>query len=71
MAKKHCPKCTVDFHVGNPAKTKCGHRSGCPECGLMFHHYKTEPNFVRCWVATDGDHKHLLDGEFVPIGKRA
>jgi hypothetical protein len=37
----------------------------------MFHHYKTEPNFVRCWVAVDDDHKYLVDGKFIPLKKRA
>jgi len=71
MTKKYCTKCTITFDVGNPARTKCGDRSHCPECGLMFHHYMTEPNFVRCWVAVDGDHKYLVDGKFIPLKKRA
>ena len=70
MAKKHCPKCTINFYIGRPFKAGCGDRSVCPDCGLAFNHGKRTTGIIRCWVGIDDDHKHLMDGEFVPMRKR-
>ena len=67
MIKKHCPKCTINFYIGRPFRAMHGVRSVCPECRLAFSHAETNEGTIRCWVGQHDDHKHLADGESVPV----
>jgi hypothetical protein len=38
---------------------------------LAFNHAETNEATIRCWVGQYDDHKHLADGESVPVRRRA